>query len=647
MSSTKILVFEDDASLREALRSALTKLGAECFVTDKENEAKEILDKNEISILFIDCLLPGLSGVEFVESIRKKYPPELLQVILMSGIFTDSSFVKDSIRSTQAKAFLKKPFEIKDINNLISIRAVTSSIKQEMSPRRALYQIFNKMKTTVRERRKLIESLEEIHGYDLPFLYNLLVESKMSGHLNIVSQSGDVSGISFSQGAIVGVDIADKETFLGKLLIESGYILPDDLNEALNQKSPKKLGEKLIQDNLLSPHAFNIVLSNQMNIRLSRTIINSNLRVNFVETDMEMTSPNIDSDSLLQFLHDWIAGKMTGEWLKSHYTQWINFKLTFGPNYSPDHESINMPIVTALDNLMPRLTSGDSLSKIIDTGMYPEEPFYKALHFLLTKGIVIFSEAVQSVSADEASKMLKKVSAQFQGKNKLEIFDLMVRMTGVEEDDHLGAFNQFINILGDKNQLPTSELKNIYSQIEKQARESYEFCKSGNRDKMREEMTRTEIEIKLKAASQFEEAKNSLQRAQYSVAYQLLLKVLAVDPGTSRYKMYMAWAKLGLIDTKNTQDKKITLKDVEMDMLQLSPEDKFEALYHFVVGLYNKVNKDFTGARKSFEKALAMDPTLIVARRELSKIGTQSSEKKDVLNRDLKDLVSGFFSKKK
>lgn len=646
MLSTKILVFEDDASLREALKSALSKMGAEVFVTDKEQEAKQILEQNEISFIFVDCLLPGLSGVDFVLDIRKKFPPESLQVILMSGIFTDSSFVKDSIRSTHAKAFLKKPFEIKDIANIVSIKTAATAHKQEVSPRRALYQIFNKMKISVRERRKLIESLEDIHGFDLPFIYNLLVESKMSGHLNIVTQSGEVSGISFSQGAIVAVDITDKETFLGKLLIDSGYILSDDLNEAMKVKTRVKLGEKLIQDNLLSPHAFNIVLSNQMNLRLSRTIINSHLRVNFVETDIELTTPHIDADTLLQFLHDWIVGKVTGEWLKSHYTQWFNYKMTFGPNYNPDHEALKLPIIAALENLLATLTAGDSLSKIVDSTQYPEEPLLKALHFLLTKGMIVFSEPVGISNADDSAKALKKISSQFQGKNKIEIFDLMVRMTGIDESDYLGVFNQFMNIIGDKNNLPSVELKSSYELIERQARESYEFTKNGNRDRMREEMTRTEIELKLKAASQFEEVKNCLQRAQYSVAYQMLLKVIAVDPGNSKYKLYMGWAKLGLIDSKQNSDKKISLKDVEMDMLQLSPEDKFDAIYHFVVGLYNKVNKDFAGARRAFEKALAMDNTLIVARRELSKLSSSAPVKKDVLNRDLKDLVSGFFTKK-
>ena len=86
----------------------------------------------------------------------------------------------------------------------------------------------------VYEKKKLIESLEEVHGFDLPFVYSLLVESKSSGHLNVVGrENGDVSGISLSNGVIVQVDISDQSTYLGRLLIDSGFVSNEDLDGGL------------------------------------------------------------------------------------------------------------------------------------------------------------------------------------------------------------------------------------------------------------------------------------------------------------------------------------------------------------------------------------------------------------------------------
>src|SRR5690606_242153 len=101
---------------------------------------------------------------------------------------------------------------------------------------------------------------------------SLLVETKSSGYLDIYEKSGAVSGISFASGTIVGVDIEDKATYLGELIIQGGYATPADVQNAVNEKSNMRLGQKLIKGNLLSPHAFDLALTEQMNIRLSRTI---------------------------------------------------------------------------------------------------------------------------------------------------------------------------------------------------------------------------------------------------------------------------------------------------------------------------------------------------------------------------------------
>lgn len=638
MSGANVLILEDDQTQGEALKQALKRLGHTVTLTDRPEEARLALTQQSVQYFFVDCLLPGESGVDFVESIRKKFPAEVLSVILMSGVFTDPAFVKESLRSTRAVAFLKKPFELQEALALIPQQAFQAD--EEVPPRKALYQIMNRGKLTVREKRKIIEGLDEIHGFDLPFIYNLLVESKVSGHLNIAAhQTGEISGISFSQGVIVGVDIADQETYLGKLLIESGYILPEDLDEVLNLKSTKKIGERLIHGNLLSPHAFNIVLSSQMNIRLSRTIENLPVKINFVETDIEMTSPNIDGDALIGFLHDWIASKISLEWLKNHYVQWEHNPLVPGPHYTPDHPILKMRLVANLGGLLPSLMKGDSLSKVLEAHQFAEEPFYKALHLLLCKGVVFFGQVRTQLSAGEAEKMLNKMALKFQDKNMLEIFDYMSQVTNGTDSDPEKVYNDFMELVNMSSAPESAELR---KQLEKKARDSYEFVKTGDREKLREEMAKKDFESKIKAASQFEEAKDQLQKLQFQLAYDKLQKALVIDPSLQKAKIYLAWAKSGLIEGGS---KKFTVKDVEMDLVQVSPEDRFDAVYIFVTGMVQKISGDVAGARKAFEKSIAMDSSFVVARRELGKLA--QGGRKDMMNRDLKDLVSDFFGKKK
>jgi tetratricopeptide (TPR) repeat protein len=535
--------------------------------------------------------------------------------------------------------FLKKPFDLKEAIDFLP-RQETSLI-DVASPRRNLYQIFNSGKMSVREKRRLIESVDEIHGYDLPFIYSLLVEAKVSGHLNIAAENGDVSGISFSQGQIVGVDIADQETYLGNLLIQSGYILPADLEQVLNVKSNKRLGERLIVGNLLSPHAFNIVLSNQMNIRLSKTIVNSAVKVNFSETEIETTVPNIDSDALVSFLHDWIAGKITLEWLQSHYVQWGSCPLLFGKNYSEDNPALKMPLVASLEGILADLTNGSTINALVESQKFPEEPLLKAIHFLVTKGLLVFGEISKVVNAQDAEKIIRQVHSQILNKNKLDVYDLMVQMTGQPESNSEKVFTNFVTLLGDVESI---YLKKMKAEVLIKVKEASDYIKTGSREKLKNEIEKGEIELKLRAASQYEEAKDLLQKSQFIQSLDLLSKALQVDPHLPKSKMYIAWAKLGAMDAKL---KKVDLKSVEMDLLQVSPEDKFDSVYIFVSGLYQKQKGDLPGARRSFEKALAIDSSMIVARREINRIVNETTQKKDVLNRDLKEIVSDFFGSKK
>lgn len=643
MAKGKVAVLEDDATLGAALKAGFERSGFEVYVSPKTSEIQEYLEKNSVNALFVDCLLPGGSGVDFVESIRKKFPPSVLDIVMMSGIFTDAGVIKDTMRSTKAVQFLKKPFNIDEALKCVKSKHIEQA-HEELSPRKALYLLFNKAKVTVREKRKAIEALEEIHGFDLPYLYSLLVETMATGHLNIVGQKGDVQGISFSDGKIVAVDIADKDTQLGKLLIEAGYIHPEDLREALSTHSTKRLGEKLITGNLISPHAFNIALANQMTIRLSRTILDMPVKINFVATDVELTTPHIDSESFSVFLHDWIASKIDFKWLQAHYTQWGTYSLMKSPSFQADHPILKMPLVSHFNGFVDYFTSGQTLNKLLEAKKFPEGTAYKALHLLLSKGLIMFAEQQTTADSAERLKDLRRLQVQFSGKNKLEIWDIMVGMAGGSDSEPHFVASEFRKILGSPPSEKEAELHKLYTQLKAVAEEAHQLFQGGDREKIKEEIAKQEIETKIKASSHFDEGKMALSKSLYSQALVHLGKALTMDPTLEKAKLYMIWARLGQMEAQGIKPQ--LLKELEMDLLQVPPEEKFEALYSFVMGLFSKLKGDTVSAKKYFEKAYNLDNQLLAARREIAAIVSQGSKKQDPLNRDLKDLVAGFFKKR-
>lgn len=638
---TKILILEDDASLGEALNAAFTRMGHAVFLVTEPDKATEVLSKEKIDYMFVDCLLPQMMGVDYVSKVRKDMPARCrFKVILMSGIYTDKDFIQEATQKALAIAFLKKPFDIAEAMKFIKSEDVAP--KEEVSPRKNLYQIFARNSVSNREKRKLIESLEEVSGFDLPFIYSLLVETKSSGHLNIYGTDGKVSGVSLSNGVIVGVDIEDKTTYLGEMLIQSGYALPEDVQEALEVKSPRRLGQRMIEANKLSPHAFDLILTEQMNIRLSRTIIDTMIRINFSSAEVEMSEPSIDSDSLTYFLHDWIASKLTAGWLKSMHLMWNNHRIVRSSTYREDHPALQMSLILSLDGLMSHLDRGTTLTELLGQPGYAAAAVHKALHFLLTKGLIVFSKSQAVVSPQEQLKALKKIFNEIQTKNHFQV----VEYFGLGNETMSNAstmVEDFLPMLGEAPADHASEAHKLWTQIRNRVSEACTaYLDSAQRQQYKQTNQKSEAEKKLKATSLLEEAKQALQLNQYAKAATLLGQVADLNGDVAQFHLYNAWAKIGNLDqAKKSQQ----LKDIEFELLQIPPDEKYDAVYPFVTGLLQKARGDVNSAKKSFEKCLALNSSMIVARRELNQL-SQVPNKDDLLSMDLKKMVSGFFKKK-
>ncbi len=638
---SRILILEDDETVGSALKEILGRAGHEVFLAGRPDDANEILSKNEgIEFVFSDCLLPQMTGLDWVKQARAAFPSQKFQVILMSGVYTDKQFVQEATQGAQAIAFLKKPFEMESVLKLVQKKTVPK--KEESSARKVLYQMFANPTVTNRQKRKTIESIEEVSGFDLPFLYSLLAETKSSGYLNIYNSDGSVSGISFCNGNIVGVDVDDKTTFLGEMLIQSGYAIPKDVQTALRDKNNRRIGSYLIQSNQLSPHAFDVILMEQMNIRLVRTIVDQKIRVNFATAEVEMSNPSIDSDTLSYYLHDWIASKISVSWLKSFYVMWSGNVIVKGPNYRDDHPALQMSLVKSLEVLPVRLGNQMTLTQLLDVKGYSEVAVYKAIHFLLTKGLIVFAQRSSFANPQEQLKVLKKIWAELHGKKDFEI-------VGYLESGAMGAnsmedaHGEFMSLIGSQPQDIHSEGYTLWCNIKKAVETAISVSKDSTKiESLRQESQRSEAEGRLKAATMMEDVKKALQYNQFAKALEFLAEVSKLNPEIQQLHLYSSWAKLGAIDPAA---KMAVIKEVELELVQVPPEERYDALFPFVQGMLLRAKGDVLTARKSFEKCIALDPSFIPARREISVLMAQN-KKQDVFNMDLKDMVTGLFRRR-
>ena len=102
-----VLVVDDEAMLRKAIRRLLGRLGYTVLEAGSGDEAVSIAKAHEgtIHITLLDMIMPGLDGMDAYRQLKDIYPS--MQVIVMSGY--DRETYGDALVEAGAGAFLQKP----------------------------------------------------------------------------------------------------------------------------------------------------------------------------------------------------------------------------------------------------------------------------------------------------------------------------------------------------------------------------------------------------------------------------------------------------------------------------------------------------------------------------------------------------------
>jgi DNA-binding NtrC family response regulator len=100
-----VLVLEDEARVRNMLSQALKEMGFNATFTSTASAASKAMAAHAYDILILDLNLPGMNGLEFLESIRAMRAD--IQVIILTG-FGDLEAAKKAIHLDVVE-FLTKP----------------------------------------------------------------------------------------------------------------------------------------------------------------------------------------------------------------------------------------------------------------------------------------------------------------------------------------------------------------------------------------------------------------------------------------------------------------------------------------------------------------------------------------------------------
>ena len=115
-----ILVVDDNEVIRNLLSLVLQKVGYEVFLAPNGSEALEIVKNNRLDLVLLDVMMPELSGLEVLRSIRENKDNKICSIPVM--MITAASTVSDIDAAIEigASSYIIKPFRNENLIGKVS-----------------------------------------------------------------------------------------------------------------------------------------------------------------------------------------------------------------------------------------------------------------------------------------------------------------------------------------------------------------------------------------------------------------------------------------------------------------------------------------------------------------------------------------------
>lgn len=116
-ATTHMLVVDDEESMRRVIGRMLERNGYLVTTASSGEEAMRLAAECTFDIAFVDLRLGDMSGLEVAGELRRRTPST--HIIFVSGDpLLDK--LRDEKKSDNLAAFIKKPFDMQEVNELVS-----------------------------------------------------------------------------------------------------------------------------------------------------------------------------------------------------------------------------------------------------------------------------------------------------------------------------------------------------------------------------------------------------------------------------------------------------------------------------------------------------------------------------------------------
>lgn len=135
----KILVADDESVSRLRVRRFLDKLGHEVVEACDGRQAWEQFQRQPLSLLIVDWMMPKLDGLELCRMIRMERRPRYTYIIMLTALDGKGSYLEGI--GAGADDFITKPFDADELQARLGVAERILNLQAEVQQLRGLLRI--------------------------------------------------------------------------------------------------------------------------------------------------------------------------------------------------------------------------------------------------------------------------------------------------------------------------------------------------------------------------------------------------------------------------------------------------------------------------------------------------------------------------
>ncbi|MCX7905352.1 MAG: ATP-binding protein [Elusimicrobiales bacterium] len=348
--SSKVLIVDDDAHLRETLRDLLEMEGYEVFEAASGSEAMSLVASDFYHIILMDFNLTDKTGIEVIKDIRKlNKDSQILMMTAHASLDTAVKAIQESVYD-----FLIKPVDFNYLKN--AIKRAEEKLRLEQENERLL--------NVLKEQNKELDRLNNMKSKFLSMASHDLSNALMTLQISFEMLASSIKSPTDDQ--------KKKMDFINTSIQQISRLVGDLVDWASIEQGKFRLEknyfemDKLIDELIVGPRA----RASQKNIEIVTDIIKDGLR-------MVLADKRRISQVILNLLENAIRHTPRGG------------KITIRVMKSSDEDSVCVSVIDTGEGIPPQV-----LQNLFQSFYQP--PGSKSGHGRLGLGLSISKEIVQS-----------------------------------------------------------------------------------------------------------------------------------------------------------------------------------------------------------------------------------------------------------